>query len=156
MHVTLYTYPEDAVAVIRRAARADDDTPLSAAEIAEVVGAGLKLAHELEHAVRALHVTQARLHAAERSAGRQPSAGGTLELRRELGGLRYYLDGRPVHAGDRLQLLTWSGWLRGRYEWSYQERDRPTFHLGLPGAGDWQPALALPPGAELAWDDERR
>ena len=42
-----------------------------------------------------------------------PDADATLELRREIGGWRDYLDGRPVHCGDQLILLTPTGWTWG-------------------------------------------
>jgi len=40
----------------------------------------------------------------------------TLELHQEIGGWRDYLDGRPIHCGDQLMLLTDAGWIWARYE----------------------------------------
>jgi hypothetical protein len=55
---------------------------------------------------------------------------GPLEIKREASGPRHWLDGQPVHSGALLELRTTDqGWVLGRYEWSYQERDRPTFHI---------------------------
>ncbi len=53
-----------------------------------------------------------------------------LELREESGGLRHYLDGRPVHCGTQLQLRVNDGehanevWVWARYE-SSLTRERP-------------------------------
>jgi hypothetical protein len=44
-----------------------------------------------------------------------------LELREENGGLRHYLDGKPVHCGQQLQLLTGDDhWVCARYEASFR------------------------------------
>jgi hypothetical protein len=49
-----------------------------------------------------------------------------LELRREVGGLRHYLSGEPIHAGELLELQLDDGkWALGRYEWNYRQQDRP-------------------------------
>ena len=46
-------------------------------------------------------------------------SGSPLELRDEgLSGYRQYLDGRAVHTGTVLEVLTDEGWKAGRYEWS--------------------------------------
>ena len=56
----------------------------------------------------------------------KPTEGFELELVHEgSSGSRHYLDGRPVHAGSFLQLLTDDGWIDGRYEWSYDADERP-------------------------------
>lgn len=84
---------------------------------------------------------------------------GRLELPTESSGLRYYLQGRPVHAGQGLELLTAPGtWAPGRYEWSYCREDRPLFHLGLgSGEDDGQcgpiAEMRLPPGPVLRWPE---
>lgn len=80
------------------------------------------------------------------------------------GGRRHFLDGRPVHAGSGLELLTADGhWLRGRYEWSYATGAAPTFHILLGGppaalAEDATPLVSfdLPPRAVLRWPDPER
>jgi len=47
-----------------------------------------------------------------------------LELRRELGGLRHYLDGAPIHCGDLLEMRTDDGaWVVVRYEWNQRVAD---------------------------------
>ena len=55
-----------------------------------------------------------------------------LILGRTEGGLRHFLDGRPVHAGGMLELLLDDGrWIRVRYEWSWQPEVRPTANVAL-------------------------
>ena len=66
-----------------------------------------------------------------------------LRLQQEPGGPRHYLDGRGIHAGDRLELAVAEGvtrcahgdpdpvWLVGRYEWRFQPGDAPRFFLEL-------------------------
>ncbi|TWU59622.1 hypothetical protein [Crateriforma conspicua] len=48
-----------------------------------------------------------------------------LELRDEESGLRYYLEGQPLHAGDLVSVFTKHGWEDARYEWNYNEGSRP-------------------------------
>jgi len=89
-----------------------------------------------------------------------------LILGRSEGGQRHYLDGRPVHAGDTLELLLDDGcWLRVRYEWSWQPDVAPTAHiaLGLPASARKQLSIdppttsfALPPRAILRWPESAR
>ncbi len=66
----------------------------------------------------------------------------SLELRQDSGGLRHYLAGQPVHAGDLLELHLHPAaavdtnsnylqdvWLAGRYEWTCRKEDPPLFIL---------------------------
>lgn len=49
-----------------------------------------------------------------------------LELRLEdASGYRHYLDGRPVHAGTIVEILTDDGWVTGRYEWNFAIDSEP-------------------------------
>lgn len=81
-----------------------------------------------------------------------------LVLGRDDGGRRYFLDGRPVHAGAELDLLLADGhWLRVRFEWSWHDA-RSTAHvaLGAPPEAQRQgvqPTVAfeLAPRAVLRW-----
>lgn len=41
---------------------------------------------------------------------------------------RHYLDDRPVHCGDFLELYVNGQWIPGRYEWTFQLNELPTFH----------------------------
>lgn len=83
-----------------------------------------------------------------------------LEIRRESGGLRHYLQGEPVSAGTVLELLMSDGsWLSGRYEWGFR-RDEPALfckYVRVPGVDlDGYPnreqvCFALPKDALLRW-----
>jgi hypothetical protein len=57
----------------------------------------------------------------------------TLELRRESGDFRHYLAGKPIHAGQILEIKTELGWLLVRYEWSYVADKLPVFIALNPG-----------------------
>jgi hypothetical protein len=86
-----------------------------------------------------------------------------LILGRDGGGQRHFLDGRPVHAGSSLELLLGeAGWVRVRYEWSWQPDARPTAHLalGVPApardlADGPVVSFALPERAILRWPQHR-
>ena len=43
---------------------------------------------------------------------------------------RHYLAGRPVHCGDLLELYRNGSWILGRYEWTADRDDQPTFETG--------------------------
>ena len=84
-----------------------------------------------------------------------------LILGRSEGGARHFLDGRPIHAGARLELLLPDErWLPIRYEWSWDPDKPPTGHmaLGVPAKGAL-PAIPpsvgfdLPPDAILRWPE---
>lgn len=94
---------------------------------------------------------------------------GRLEVRRlEKGEVALYLDGEQVHPGQDVELLLENRvWILGRFEWSRQAQDRPTFHLCCGGpwenqdAGDTMPlppevSFAIPRDAFLRWPEERR
>lgn len=71
---------------------------------------------------------------------------GRLELRDEgISGLRHYLDGEPVHAGDSLELLTGDGWRRGRYEWGFRWDGPPVLFW------DDQRGVSIREDDELRW-----
>lgn len=71
-----------------------------------------------------------------------------LELRREAGGLRHYLDDEPLHAGELLELWLDDGsWALGRYEWTYREADPPLFFVDT----ETDSVITLRPGARLRW-----
>jgi hypothetical protein len=73
--------------------------------------------------------------------------GTTLELREEgWGSKRHYVEDRDVHCGDTLELrLEGGNWLRGRYEWTGREADRPGFYI------DFDHAMFLKPHDVLRW-----
>lgn len=90
---------------------------------------------------------------------------GKLEVRDEAAsGLRHYLAGRPVHAGDALELLLpGERWIAGRYEWTFTADRQPMFYF--PAGGAWEQAgrdavapvvsASLPAGAVLRWPEDR-
>lgn len=80
---------------------------------------------------------------------------GTFELREDAGGLRHFLDGRPVHAGAELELLLADGTrIRGRYEWGFERRRRPTFKVDVaPASEELEVSFPLPPKAKLRWPE---
>lgn len=43
---------------------------------------------------------------------------------------RHYLSGQPVSCGTILELFQSGTWVIGRYEWTGNPGDAPTFHLG--------------------------
>lgn len=76
--------------------------------------------------------------------------GRPLELRRDPGGLRHYLDGQPVHAGQSLEVLMSRGWVACRYEWSFDPDRPPRLYLDMPGAED-AAVLHAPEGTRFRW-----
>jgi hypothetical protein len=77
---------------------------------------------------------------------------GKLTPVQEEGGVRHYLNGEPVHAGDSLELLGEDGtWQRGRYEWNWRRADEPSFHCRLNDGSE--ASLTLLPAATLRWPD---
>lgn len=79
--------------------------------------------------------------------------GRQLRLGQDDGGRRYFLDGRPIHAGSGLELLLPSGqWVAGRFEWSYREGKRPVLCLYLGGEWEQHPdPEPLEGGGERYW-----
>lgn len=90
---------------------------------------------------------------------------GTLELRREVGGLRNYLNGRGVHAGEGLELhLGSSLWLPGRYEYKFGDDGElialfyfsyECGHHASLGCG-CELVVRIPTNAVLRWPEARR
>ncbi len=69
-----------------------------------------------------------------------------LELRFEEAGYRHYLQGQPVHAGDLVELFTEkTGWISGRYEWSYQPEELPSVFY------DEEKGFVVQAGDQLRW-----
>jgi hypothetical protein len=72
----------------------------------------------------------------------------------DAGGRRDFVNGRPVHAGDALFLLTCAGWHPVRYESNFPAR-QSVLYLPLPGV--WQDVvIGVPCDARLAWPEELR
>ena len=129
------------------------------------------LAADAEHDVRVLAAAAKRLvrHVREqadelererararRSGPGRPDArlvnGHQLEERADGGGRRDFLDGRPVHAGETLYLLTSLGWYPVRCE-STMPRKTSVLYLGLPGVRE-DVVMAVPREARFAWPEE--
>jgi hypothetical protein len=109
-----------------------------------------------------------------RSARPGMAVAGQLELRQEASGPRHYLDDRPIHAGETLEVRVARGvcrhdfttvadearagvWLRGRYEWSFTPGTPPRFYIELGDTHGDCAGLAdssLPPDAILRWPEE--
>ncbi len=82
------------------------------------------------------------------------ATGELLELRTEAGGLRYYLAGKPIHAGELRDLLLDDGsWALGRFEWNYRKEELPWLYVDTE-TGD---AIELDPEKfRLRWPEGER
>lgn len=143
-------YLEDAEQVVLRATDPDFFSPES---LGLLPAAALTLQRELRASQREVHWTKATL---VRQTGQETVAGGVLRLGRSPGGARNYLNDVPVHAGEKLYLLTHAGWLSGWYEYRLDGDDGldAYFQFPLPGARStdtFPVSVRLPVGARLAW-----
>lgn len=82
---------------------------------------------------------------------------GRLEIRHEPGGLRHYLDGRAVAAGQRLELVLGHKVYPGRYEWFFDAQEPAMFFPDIfEELHGWERGcLLLPEKAELRWPTGR-
>ena len=92
----------------------------------------------------------------------EPDPDRLLVLGTDLGGMRHFLAGRPVHAGTVLEMrLLDDVWVRVRYEWNWSAAVPPRGYLSLGGRGEdlgYAPgpvSFPLPESAELRWPDGR-
>lgn len=46
------------------------------------------------------------------------------------GGLRHFVEGRPIHAGSAIDIKFGKGWISGRYEWGYTKDSPIRIHAG--------------------------
>jgi hypothetical protein len=82
--------------------------------------------------------------------------GSTLELVDRSGRVKYYLAGRVVTGGDPVDLCFSGGWVTGRYEWSGDVSERPSFHYSLELMAEGRVAqgiIEIPEGAVLRWPE---
>jgi hypothetical protein len=149
-----FHYLEDAETIIWRVTdpEYDDDPPT----VEKVAAAALTLQQELKRTQRELEWARA---AVQQQYGKPTTPGGGLLLSTDAGGLRYYLNGMALHAGDGVFLLTEAGWLPGRFEYARTKEDslEGFFHFYIPGAPSTysgQVAIPLTTGARLAWPDD--
>lgn len=70
------------------------------------------------------------------------------------GGRRHFLRGEPVHCGAGMYLLTFNGWMAGRYE---RSANRAMFWFSIPGVAE-ESVIPIQPDMLFAWpsDMERR
>lgn len=123
----------------------DYDEPVA---VARVKAACIRLAAETTAATNdALWSRAALLRMENRSVS---GHGARLDMRRDGGGHRHFLDGEAVHAGDGLELMTASGWLRIRYEWSFNKDALPFAYAVLPGVDSSEICFRIPLDALLA------
>jgi hypothetical protein len=114
----------------------------------QLVAAARRLVRHISEQREDLERERARRHGLAHPAAH--AEGHRLVEGRDAGGRRDFLNGRPVHAGQGLYLLTARGWLPVRYE--SMER-RPLLYVNLPGAAQ-AVVFAVPRDAALAWPDE--
>lgn len=58
--------------------------------------------------------------------------GNYIELGQDSGGWRDYLEGKPIHCGEQLQLWTGDEWIYTRYEMGdYQKQGKRHIYLPL-------------------------
>jgi hypothetical protein len=118
----------DALDILRAAERRGEDGQLDATDFPSEL-----LARAGATVVRALRRQALEL---ERQRGRNyrdesPRVqGARLVDGTDGGGRRHYLRGEPVHCGAGVYLLTFNGWMAGRYE---RSEDRATFWFSVPG-----------------------
>ncbi|MDR3600238.1 MAG: hypothetical protein P4L49_07125 [Desulfosporosinus sp.] len=53
---------------------------------------------------------------------------GAIVLKNESSGLRHYVESVPVHAGSAMQVKFGNGWIDGRYEWSFDGKNKIQVH----------------------------
>ena len=78
--------------------------------------------------------------------------GHTLREGTTVGGPRHFLDDEAPHAGTGVWLLTDDGWLRGRYEWTFEPGTPAEIWIGV-GRND-EAVIQVYPGARLCFRDE--
>lgn len=120
---------DEARSVVRRCADpADFDREVT---LSEAKAALVTLGTALDSAELARQRAQATTR---RLSARTTDDGASLRLGEDTGSPRHFLQGEPVHAGEPLLLLTTDGWLRVRYEWTFEPDRDPVGYVTLPGA----------------------
>lgn len=136
----------DAISLIRWETTNESAT----VNLRELLEAGLVLVRHT--AQQAQELERERARGASRTRGARVE-GYPLVEGADGGGIRHFLGGTAVHAGSALYLLTFAGWLPGRYEWNWRCGTPPNFCFSLPGVLS-EVAIPILPGARLAWPDE--
>jgi hypothetical protein len=116
----------------------------------ELVAAARRLVRHITEQREELERERARRHGLAREDAR--AEGHPLIEGRDAGGRRDFLNGRAVHAGAGLYLLTERGWYPVRYE-SSMPAGPSVLYLALPGAQQ-EMIVTIPWEAYFAWPDE--
>lgn len=75
----------------------------------------------------------------------------SFEVRLEAGGLRHYLAGEPVHAGELIEVQRDDGsWEVVRYEWTCRQQENPSLYL------DDSRAIWAKPEMRFRWPQKPR
>ena len=122
-------------------------------DVRELATAARQLVRHVAEQSMELERERARRRSAARDDLRLPDGSPLIEGT-DGGGRRDFLEGRPVHAGEALFLLTCAGWHPARYESNRGDRE-PVLYVPLPGV--WEDvAITVPHDARLAWPEEVR
>lgn len=135
---------DDALDIVGAAERRRQDGDLDATEFPSALLAegGATIIRALRRQARELQRERARSYRDDTP--RVPGA--QLVDGDDGGGLRHYLRGEPVHCGVGLYVLTFNGWMAGRYERSGKTA---TFGFSLPGVPD-ECVVRIQPGMLFA------
>lgn len=120
-------------------------------DIRTLARAAQRLARHVEEQRLELERERARRHGLGCQDARHAD-GHRLHAGSEDGGRRDFLNGRGVHAGETLYLLTYAGWHAVRYE-SNIPRNEPLLYLPLPGVRE-EVIFGVPRDARFVWPKE--
>lgn len=139
---------DDALDIVGAAERRREDGDLNATDFpsALLAEAGATIIRTLRRQARELERERARSYRddAPRVQGARLVDGD------DGGGFRHYLRGEPVHCGAGLCVLTFNGWMAGRYE---RSGATATFWFSLPGVPE-ECVIRTQPDMLFAWPSE--
>jgi hypothetical protein len=122
-------------------------------DLGKLVSAATSLVSHVQEQAAELKRERARRHGIGHRAA-VSLEGRRLEKGEDGGGRRDFLNGRGVHAGETLYLLTCSGWHPVRYE-STMPRNEPCLYLPLPGVRE-DVVFWVPREARFVWPEQLR
>jgi hypothetical protein len=136
---------EDALEIVCAAEHRRENGDLDATDFPSelLAEAGMALVRALRRQARELEGERARGYRDDASHVR----GARLVDGNDGGGRRQYLRGEPVHCGDGLYVLTFNGWMAGRYE---RARETATFWFSVPGVAE-ECVIRVQPDMMFAW-----
>jgi hypothetical protein len=73
----------------------------------------------------------------------------TLQLHSDASGLRHYLDGKPVSAGDTIEVLFHGQWTKVQYEWIGKASQPP---IGI--VSEDATTISLKPETQVRWPQD--